>query len=61
MIVKIIKVDNPDVWYRNHIGYICDVTKLNDTDYIVSGNDFSLIAISDCEILIDENTRWILL
>ena len=59
MIIKIIKA-NSLAWYSNEIGKLCNVQVLDDFNYIVSGNDFNIIEKSDCEIIIDENTKWLL-
>lgn len=59
MVVKIIKAE-PSAWYQNEIGSLCDVEILDDTYFIVNGSDFNTILISDCEVIIDKNTRWIL-
>ena len=59
MIIKIIKVGNPSAWYRDEIGKLCDVVELDNIYYLVSGSDFHIIKKSDCEIIIDENVKWL--
>jgi len=59
MIIKIIKVGNPSAWYKDEMGKLCDVVELDDTFYLVSGSDFHIIEKSDCEIIIDENAKWL--